>query len=118
MTHTKTPPRVIRPEDAHFVPRAQDGDMAQLAEICGTRDGTELGAGYARLTNARINWTVKYDEVLVVVEGKVRVHTKHGVLEAGPRDTVWLPEGTELTYEAENALIVWAIHPADWTERA
>jgi len=40
------------------------------------------------------------------------------VLEAGPRDTVWLPEGTELTYEAENALIVWAIHPADWAERA
>jgi len=117
MTSAKAPPRVARFDDLEFVPRAEGGDMAQLAQVSGTVDGTPLGAGFGRLTNARIEWTVKYDEVLIVLEGTLKVHTGGQVLEAGPRDSIWLPAGTALVYEAEEALIAYAIHPADWAER-
>jgi len=30
------------------------------------------------------------------------------------RDCIWLPTGTELIYEAESALIHFAIHPSNW----
>ena len=36
--------------------------------------------------------------------------------QAGPRDSVWLPEGTELTYLSESALLFFAIHPSNWQE--
>ncbi|MFS2013022.1 hypothetical protein ACCD06_24690 [Azospirillum sp. CT11-132] len=88
--------------------------MAELAEVSGSKDGTVLGTGFVRLRNARLEWTVPYDEVLIVLDGDLRVHTAHGVLRAGPFDSVWLPAGSDLVYEAENALVVYAIHPADW----
>ena len=117
MTSAKTPPRVARFDELAFVPRAEGGDMAQLAQVSGTEDGTPLGCGFARMTKARIEWTVKYDEVLIVLEGSLKVHVDSQVLEAGPKDSIWLPAGTALVYEAEEALIAYAIHPADWAER-
>lgn len=114
MGQPKTAPRVERFADLAFVRRAEDGHMAELAEVSGSKDGTVLGTGFVRLRNARIDWTVSYDEVLIVLHGDLRVHTDHGVLRAGPSDSVWLPAGSKLVYEAEDALLVYAIHPADW----
>ena len=116
MSAPKTPARLISFSDLEFVPRAEGGDQAQLASICSSDDGSELGCGLARLSNARLEWTVKYDEVLHVLDGSIKVHTPEGVLEAGKGDSVWLPNGTPLVYEAESALILFAIHPANWAD--
>ncbi len=116
MTETKAPLRVARFEQLEFVPRFEYGDMAQAVEICGSNDGTELGTGWGRMTHARIPWTIKYDEVLTVVEGSLRLHANGEIHELGPKDSIWLPRGTELIYETESALIHYAIHPSNWHE--
>lgn len=114
---SKSPPRVQRRADLEFTPRFEYGDQAEAAPFCGEADGVELGAGYGRLTNARFPWTIRYDEVLLVVEGELTVHAGGAALTAGPGDSVFLPAGTALEYEAERALIFYAIHPADWASR-
>lgn len=114
---TKSPPRVHRMKDLTFNPRFEYGEQAQAVQVCGPDDGSELGAGFGRLTNARFPWTIKYDEILIVLEGTLRIHTGGEVLEAHAQDSIWLPAGTELEYEAENALICYAIHPANWADR-
>ena len=111
----KSPARVINPDQLTFVPRFEYGDQAQLAAVCSAEDETKLGSGYVRLTNAEIPWTIKYDEVLLVLEGEITIRTGDGDLTAGPHETIWLPAGTELTYLADNALVFYAIHPNDWS---
>ena len=106
--------RTINPDQLKFTPRFAYGDQAQLAAVCSAEDGTKLGSGYVRLANAEIPWTIKYDEVLLVLEGEMTVRTADGNLTAGPQESIWLPAGTELTYFAENALVFYAIHPNDW----
>jgi ethanolamine utilization protein EutQ len=101
-----------------FVPRAEGGDVAWLAEISGTKEGTELGTGLARLRKARLSWTVRYDEVLIVLEGELTVHVGGEVLVARRHDAVWLPAGSAVIYEAEETLIAYAIHPVDWQDRS
>jgi ethanolamine utilization protein EutQ len=59
---------------------------------------------------------VQYDEVILVLEGEVTVRSDRGELKAGPRDCIWLPKGTALTYSAESALVFYAIQPANWAE--
>jgi ethanolamine utilization protein EutQ len=103
--------------DLAFVPRSEGGDVAWLAEISGSKERTELGTGFARLRKARLSWTVRYDEVLVVVEGELTVRVGSNVLVAKPRDSIWLPAGSAVIYEAQDALVIYAIHPADWQER-
>ena len=63
------------------------------------------------MTNAKIPWTITYDEILYIVSGVLRVHIGSKVLEAGPGDSIWLPAGTELIYECESCLMAYAIHP-------
>ena len=117
MAGEKAAPRLVRFEDLDFQPRFEQGEMAQLAEISGSKDGTTLGVGFARMTGARIDWTVQYDEVLIVLSGRLKVHVGASVHDLGPHDSLWLPAGTALTYDSEGAMIAYAIHPADWSER-
>jgi len=107
----------MRFEQLGFAPRFEYGEMAQVAGICGAEDGTELGVGWGKLTNARIPWTIKYDEVLTVFEGVLKLHIDGESYELHARDAIWLPSGTALVYEAESALIHFAIHPLNWSER-
>ncbi|WP_236544435.1 AraC family ligand binding domain-containing protein [Roseovarius atlanticus] len=100
-----------------FSPRFAYGEMAQVTEVTGTGMGTRLGTGFGRFTDAEIPWTVQYDEVLLVLEGQLTVRTGNGEHTAGPRDCIWLPAGTELTYIAESALVFYAIEPANWAEK-
>jgi len=112
MNPNPAPPRLTRFEDLAFVPRFEHGDMAQLAAICGADDGTPLGVGIARMGNACMDWTVTYDEVLIVLSGQLTVRTTDTVMIAGPHDSIWLPAGTSVTYEAEDCVAAYAIHPA------
>ena len=118
MSNEKAPVRVERFHDLEFAPRFEYAEMAEVAGICGADDGTELGTGWGRLHDAWIPWTIKYDEVLTVFEGELRLHAQDVVHQLQARDCIWLPRGTELIYEAKSALIHFAIHPADWSTRA
>lgn len=116
MTTAKAATRLVRFDELEFTPRFEYGEMAQVAGVCGSDDGSELGTGWGRMSNARIPWTIKYDEVLTVFEGLLHLHANGEVHELHPRDCIWLPAGTELVYEAESALIHFAIHPSNWAE--
>ncbi len=108
----------VRFDQLNFTPRFAYGDQASVVEVSGTGEGTVLGTGFGRFTDAEIPWTTKYDEVLLVIEGQVTVRTPDGDLQAGPNDCIWLPSGTELTYVAKSALVFYAIHPSNWAEGA
>ena len=112
----KAQPRVMEWDKSIFQPRFEHGDQAQAAHLCGADDGSKLGAGFGRMKNASFEWTVQYDEIILVLEGEVTVQTDTDTLTAGRFDTIWLPAGTPVTYQAEEALIFYAIQPADWAD--
>jgi len=97
-----------------FSPRFAYGDQAEVAVVCGADGETALGAGYVRMTDAEIPWTIQYDEVVLVIEGRLTVRLDDGEISAGPGESIWLPKGTALTYVAAAALVFYAIHPANW----
>ena len=112
----KAAPRAVQFGHLDFTPRFAYGEQATIAEVTGTGDGTVLGIGFVRLTNAKIPWTVTYDEVVLVLEGALTIRTSEGDLEAGPQDCIWLPRNTALTYISKSALVFYAIHPSNWAD--
>lgn len=116
-TGGKSKARHIAFDGLSLQPRFEYGAQAQVAAVTGSEDGTKLGTGYVRFTEASIPWTVKYDEVIVVIEGEVTVETDNGDLVLGPRDSVWLPKGTKLVYRSASALVFYAIYPSNWAEQ-
>lgn len=88
-----------------------------LARLVGPALSRTLGAGLVLFDNCSIEWTLLYDEVLVVLKGKFRLRYGEGlsnVIEAGPGDVIWLPEKTHLAYEGEKAELFYAVYPGDW----
>ena len=114
----KSAPRVMSLNDVSFIPRFEYGDQAQVASLCGADDGSKLGVGLVRLTSANIPWTIKYDEFVLVLEGRFTVLIEAEELSASAMEAIWLPAGTELTYKSDKALLLYAIHPTDWATRA
>lgn len=115
LLHTqKSPPRTIPFAELTFGPRFAYPEMAQVVEVAGLKDNSNLSGGFARFKGAHIPWQIQYDELILVLEGQIAIETKERTLEAGPRDTIWLPAGTELVYTAEDALVFYSIYPSGW----
>lgn len=115
MTSDARPPARVNHFDAlTFAPRFAYPEMCSVVEIAGLADMSELSGGFARFNNASIEWQVRYDEIILVIEGRFSVQTPEGLLTAGPKDTIWLPKGTKVTYISEDALVFYALQPASW----
>lgn len=113
---TKAKARVTALSDLGYQPRFEYGDVAESSQITGTEDGTTLGSGMVRMTKAEIPWTIQYDEVILLLEGKLEIDMEDGTLVANAMEAIWLPAGTKLVYRAEHALMFYAIHPANWAD--
>ncbi|MDQ2067604.1 cupin domain-containing protein [Xinfangfangia sp. CPCC 101601] len=90
--------KLFRKADQDLVVRANG---AAVQGLVNTSFSSRIGAGIGVFENCRMEWTVTYDEVLFILEGEFTLRTKQGVFKAGPGDTLWIPEGTWLIYEAD-----------------
>ncbi len=79
----------------------QDIERAAICRLIGPADSETMGAGLARFDGVSIEWTVLYDELIVVLEGNFRLRLADQVIEARPGDVIWVPERTPLAYEGE-----------------
>lgn len=101
---------IIRGEALSFVPfPGATGTIESAVLTDRSRTGT-FGAGVSRYGAASIDWTLTGDEIMFVLEGTlhITVSGRTDILEAG--DSVWLPEGTTLTYGSpDSAKVFYAI---------
>jgi ethanolamine utilization protein EutQ len=88
-----------------------------IARLVGPDVSTTMGVGLATFDGCSIDWTVLYDEMIVVIEGKFRLKTPEGAIEATPGDVIWIPEKTPISYEGEKATVCYALYPVDWRKR-
>lgn len=90
---------------------------ARIARLVGPELSSSMGGGIATFDGCSIEWTVLYDELIVVLEGNFRLRLGDRIIEAGPGDVIWLPEGTPLRYEGDGARVFYALSPVDWKSR-
>lgn len=90
---------------------------ATIARLVGPELSKTMGVGLATFDGCSIEWTVLYDEMIIVVEGHFRLRAGKEVFEAGPGDVIWIPEKTPIVYEGEKAVVCWALYPVDWRKR-
>jgi ethanolamine utilization protein EutQ len=84
------------------------------AVVDGTVSNT-LGASLARFAKgSRVEWKLVYDEIIYVIEGVLTIRAGDKEIVGSPGAMVWLPKDTDVIYEGDDALIAYAICPADW----
>ncbi len=101
--------------------RKDETDLALLEKspvrIVGPERSKTMAVGLACFNALGGDYTVLYDEVIYVIEGRFRFTVAGKVTECDPGDVVWLPEGCTLRYDGDNCKAFLAIAPVDWRER-
>jgi ethanolamine utilization protein EutQ len=101
---------VIRGADLAFTPFHGASGTIESSTLADRLQTGTFGAGIARYGEASIDWVVGGDEIMFVLEGTlhITVEGRTDVLQAG--DSVWIPEGTRLTYGSPtHARVFYAI---------
>jgi ethanolamine utilization protein EutQ len=88
-----------------------------ITRLIGPDTSKTIGAGLATFDGCSIDWTVLYDEMIVVLEGTFRLGTPEGEITAKPGDVIWIPEKTRITYRGEKSVVCWALYPVGWRKR-
>ena len=101
-----------------FIPCKVPGGETRIARVIGRAVSQHMGGGIEVMEGVSITWTVTYDEILFIHEGRLGVVLGEQRFDCGPGDIVWLPKGTTLTYEApERCAYFYALYPVDWAAR-
>jgi ethanolamine utilization protein EutQ len=105
--------------DMNFKKSSVDGASTMICRAIASDISATMGGGTETLEKVSIEWTVTYDEILFIKEGRMKIRTggKEHVCEEG--DIVWLPNGTTLTYDAADSKCTYfyALYPVDWAAR-
>ncbi len=108
--------KLISSTSLDFAHRGGPPGHSEVARAVGGELSSTMAAGVARFDACSIAWTVLYDEVVYVIDGVFRLVTGGEVLEGHAGDIIWIPKGTELKYEGEQASIFYAVYPGNWKE--
>lgn len=106
--------KVFRANEMPFEAFGGPPGKASIARIVGPDVSGTMGAGVAIFDGCSIEWTILYDELIVVLEGKFRLRVRDEVYGLAPGDVIWLPENTPLVYEGTGAKVFYALYPVDW----
>jgi ethanolamine utilization protein EutQ (cupin superfamily) len=86
-----------------------------LGDVVDDSRSRTMGVGYARYrAGERNEWTVDYDEALIVISGHFTVDAPDGStsVTAGPGEIIWLDAKTPVVYTAEDAVVLaWVTYP-------
>jgi ethanolamine utilization protein EutQ len=96
--------------------RARGVEMA-IGDVVDASNSESMSVGFARYAKGAANeWTLVYDEALVITKGRFTVDSADGPRTAGAGDVIFLRRGTRVVYRAEeDAELVYVTHP-HWLE--
>lgn len=89
--------RLFRHDPANF--RAGENGIAANG-LVNAGFSSQLGAGVGVFERCSVPWTPDYDEVLFILDGVLRLRVGDKTYVAGRGDTIWIPKGTAIVYEA------------------
>ncbi len=102
--------------DLSFEPYAGPPGRSEIARLIGTEESQTMGAGIALFEDSSVEWTVKYDELICVLQGHFRLRVGDERFDCEPGDVLWIPNGTPLKYESDGrAEVFYSLYPVDWS---
>ena len=111
-------PRVFHRAEMTLKPAVTPSGTTSIARVVDASISQHMGGGIEYLEDATIEWTVTYDEILFILEGRLTVEFADERHECEVGDIVWLPAGTSLKYIARKRVAYfYALYPVDWAAR-
>ena len=94
------------------------GDKAYLKDLASLEESPRLGFGVMELDRTSFDWTLKYDELCYVIEGRLEIIIGGRNSGAGKGEIIFIPKGSSITFSAPDfARFLYVAYPADWANQ-
>ena len=100
---------------AHRMDTGNPVDQVYTRDLFSLAQSPRLGAGIMEMTDTTFPWTLNYDEMDYVVEGRLDILCNGQKVSAGPGELIHIPKGSEIQFSvAGHARFLYFVYPADW----
>jgi len=107
-------PQVRLTEDDRL-PTGRTEDRVYTRDLFSLAESPRLGAGVMEMTDTTFPWTLSYDEIDYVVEGRLDVLIGGEKVSAGPGEVICIPKGSSIRFSVSgHARFLYFVYPADW----
>ena len=117
-TVKKVPVPQLKVTEEHRMDTGRAGDRVYTRDLLTLSESPRLGAGIMEMTDTTFPWTLNYDEMDYVIEGRLDIQTDRGTVSAGPGEIIYIPKGSAIRFSVTgHARFLYFVYPADWQGR-
>ena len=99
----------------HRMNTGNPGDRVYTRDLFTLEQSPRLGVGIMEMTDTTFPWTLNYDEMDYVVEGRLDILCNGQKVSAGPGELIHIPKGSEIQFSVTgHARFLYFVYPADW----
>ena len=101
--------------EAHRMNTGNPGDQVYTRDLFTLEQSPRLGVGIMEMTDTTFPWTLNYDEMDYVVEGRLDILCNGQKVSAGPGELIHIPKGSEIQFSVTgHARFLYFVYPANW----
>ena len=117
-TVKKVPVPQLKVTEEHRMDTGRAVDRVYTRDLFTLSESPRLGAGIMEMRATAFPWTLNYDEMDYVIEGRLDIQTDRGTVSAGPGEIIYIPRGSAIRFSVTgHARFLYFVYPADWQSR-
>ncbi len=94
------------------------GDNVFLTDLVSLEESPRLGFGVMEMDHSSFDWTLRYDEVDYVIEGRLDIHINGNRVTGEKGDIIFIPKNSSITFSAPDfSRFLYCVYPADWANQ-
>jgi ethanolamine utilization protein EutQ len=105
----------IRPEPFDT---GKSGDKVFLKDVSTLSESPRLGFGVMEMDRSTFKWTLNYDEVDYVIEGRLDILIDGRKISGQAGDVIFIPAGSTIEFSTpDRTRFFYVVYPANWYDQ-
>ncbi|SJZ64634.1 ethanolamine utilization protein EutQ [Cetobacterium ceti] len=93
-------------------------DEVYVTDLFNLTESPRMGAGMMEMIKSAFDWTLNYDEIDYIIEGRLEIEIDGRKIVGEKGDVMVIPKNSSITFSApEYAKFVYVVYPANWQEQ-
>ncbi len=92
-------------------------DEVYTTDLFTLEEGPRIGVGLMEMIKTTFDWTLTYDEIDYIIEGKLDIVIDGRTISGEKGDVILIPKNSKIQFSApEYAKFLYVVYPANWQE--
>ncbi len=111
----KIPLKTVQVSEENRLNTGNNSHKVYTKDIFDLEESPRLGCGIMEMENTTFDWTLSYDEIDYIIEGRLTVITETGSVTAEEGEIILIPKNSKIKFSVEGkSRFLYVTYPANW----